>query len=81
MIKCLGVTQSAWQWQLQDECVPRGVRATVYSVWLQRPFFSFLSTPEVTGVTGGAHSQTPSGDKTCLLLASETTATFCPCHL
>ena len=28
MIKCLGATQSLWQWQLQGVCLPRGVRAT-----------------------------------------------------
>ena len=44
-------------------------------------FFSFLATPEVTGVTGGAHSQAPSGGKPCLPLASEMTNAVCPCHL
>ena len=41
-------------------------------------FFSFLPTPKVTGVTGGAHSQAPSGGKPRLPLASETTAAVCP---
>ena len=44
-------------------------------------FFSFLPTPEETGVTGGAYSQAPSGGKPCLPLASETTTLICPCHL
>ena len=44
-------------------------------------FFPFLSTPEVTGVAGGAHSQAPSSGKLRLPLASETTTKVCPCHL
>ena len=32
-------------------------------------FFSFLPTPEVIGVAGGAHSQASSGGKPCLPLA------------
>ena len=44
-------------------------------------FISFLPTPEVTGITGGAHSQAPCGGKTRLPLASEMTAVVCPCHL
>ena len=40
--KCLGVTQSVWQWQLQDGCVPRGVTATAYDAWLQCPLFFFF---------------------------------------
>ena len=75
--KCLGVTQSIWQWQLQDGCVPRGIRATSFGAWLQYPLFCVLATPEVTGTTGGAHSQAPSGVKPHLPLASETTATVC----
>ena len=43
-------------------------------------FFSFLPTPLVTGVAGGAHSQASSGGKPCLLLASEMRAAVCPCH-
>ena len=35
--------------------------------------FSFLPTPEVTGVAGRAHSQAPCGGKPHLPLASETT--------
>ena len=35
--KCLGTTQSIWQWQLQGRCVPRGVRAKVYGAWVQCP--------------------------------------------
>ena len=37
--------------------------------------------PEVTGAAGGAHSQTSSGGKPLIPLASETTAMVCPCHL
>ena len=44
-------------------------------------FFSFLATPEVTGVTGGAHSQAPIGGKPCLSLASEMTNAAYSCHL
>ena len=44
-------------------------------------FFSFLAIPEVTGIAGEAHSQAPSGGKTCLPLASEMTVAVCPCHL
>ena len=53
------------------------------SVWclVAVPLFSFSPTPEVTGITGGAHSQAPSGGKPCLPLASERTALFCPCYL
>ena len=39
--KCLGVTQSIWQCQLQDGFFPRGVRATAYGA-LQCPFFLCL---------------------------------------
>ena len=28
--KCLGATQSIWQWQLQGRYVPKGVSAIVY---------------------------------------------------
>ncbi len=78
---CLGAAQSIWQWQLQGRCVPRGVRATVSDAWLQCPLFFFFATPEVIGVTGGAHSQAPSAGKPCLPLASEMTAMVCPCSL
>ena len=64
MTKCLGAAQSIWQWQLQGGCVPRGVRTTAYGVLgCSALSFSFLPTPEVNGVEGGAHSQAPSGDK------------------
>ena len=53
------------------------------SVWclVAVPSFSFLPTPEVTGVTGGAQSQSLSGGKPCLPLVSEPTAAVCPSHL
>ena len=44
-------------------------------------FLIFATPPEVTGVTGGAHSQAPSGGKPHLSLASEMTTSVCPCHL
>ena len=44
-------------------------------------FLSLLATPEVTAVTGEAHSQAPSGDKPCLPLASKMTTAVCPCPL
>ena len=79
--KYLGVTQSVWQWNLKDGCVPRGVRATAYGAWLQCLHFSFLATPKVTGVADRAHSQAHSGGKPGLPLASGTTARVCSCHL
>ena len=51
------------------------------SVWCLVAMLSFLPIPEVTGIAGGAHSQVPSGGKPRFPLASETTATVCPCHL
>jgi len=41
-------------------------------------FFSFLATPEVTGITDGAHLQTPSVGKPRLHLAFEMTAAVYP---
>ena len=79
--KCLGAAQIIWQWQLQGESVPRGVRATAIWCLFAMPDFFFLPTPEVTGVLVGAHSQAPSGFKPCLPLASEMTAMVCPCYL
>ena len=81
MTKYLGASQGIWQWQLQGGCVPQGSGSN--SVWclVSVPSFSFLPTPEVTGVSDGAHSQTPSGSKPCLPLASEMTTVVCPCHL
>ena len=81
VIKCLGNTQSAWQWQLLGKCVPRGVRAIAYGAWLQCPLFFFFANPRGDWGQDGAHSQTPSGGKPHLPLASETTITVCPCHL
>ena len=71
LTKCLGITQNVCQWQVQGECVPRGVAATAYVLGCMHFFWP---TPEVTEATGGAHSQTPSGGKPCLPLASEMTA-------
>ena len=79
--KCLAATQSVWQWQLQGGCVPRGVRQQCMVLDCSALFFSFLTTPEVTEVAGGAHSQAPSGGKSRLPLASDTTAMVCACHL
>ena len=81
MTECLGAAQSICQWQLQDGCVPRGVRATVFGAWLQCPLLFFFANPEVTGLAGGAHSQAPSGGKPHFSLASEMTAMVYACHL
>ena len=43
--------------------------------------FYFLATPEVTGITGGTHSQAPRYGKPHLPLASEMTAAVCLYHL
>ena len=42
---------------------------------------SFLLTSVVTGATGGACSQTPSGGSPCFPPVSEMTSIVCPCHL
>ena len=46
--------------------------------WCSVAMPSFLPTSEVTGVTGGACSQTPSGGRSCPTLVSEMTAVVCP---
>ena len=43
--KCLGATQTVWQWHLQGRCVPRGVKATAHGAWLQCPHFFFFANP------------------------------------
>ena len=63
----------------QGGCVPRGVRATMCGAPLQYPLF--LLTYEVTGGTGGAYSQTPSGGNPHFTLVSQMTVVVCPCHL
>ena len=60
--KCLGVTQSLWQWQLRGAggggvVFPGEREQQPMVLGCNALLFSFLATPVVTGVTGGAHTQ------------------------
>lgn len=55
--KCLGATQSIWQWKLQGRCVPYRSENNSILCLVSMPSLFFFTNPEVIGVADGAHSQ------------------------
>ena len=79
LIKWLHAFQSIHSGSCRAGMFPWGLEQQRVVFGCSAPFFG--PTPEVTGATGGAHSQAPSGIRPYFPLASDRTAMVHPCCL